>query len=298
MKWKIDDVPVFVAVVEQNGVSAAAKYLNMPKSSVSIGLSRLESGLGVRLIERNSRNLRITPEGENFYRRAQLIVEQVQEADAAVSGLSAAPRGRLTVAMPAAFAQEVLAPHVAQFCKLHPNLELELMVSPQGLRMVQDQADLAIIDGPLPDTTLVSRSLGTGPLIWVAAPSVAMALPTDVTADQIAGYVEICETRHGRSRFPVELGGRSCHIDLLHGISHVNDPITVREAVRNGAGVAPLPRRYCDRLLRNGSLVEVFENLRCLSNAPGLTAVCTAQQAMSPRVRSFLGFVAPLCDGL
>ncbi|MCK5751045.1 MAG: LysR family transcriptional regulator, partial [Oricola sp.] len=78
MRWTIDDVPVFLAVVDQKGVTAAARTLGMPKSTVSKALGRLEEALGLRLIERNSRNLRITREGETFYRQAVLIMEQVR----------------------------------------------------------------------------------------------------------------------------------------------------------------------------------------------------------------------------
>lgn len=295
MKWKIDDVPVFVAVVEQNGVSAAAKHLKMPKSSVSIGLSRLETGLGVRLIERNSRNLQITPEGERFYRRAQMIVEQVQEADAAISGVTATPKGRLSVAMPAAFAQEVLAPHLARFREIHPGVDLELVMTTQGLRMAQDQVDLAIAVGSLPETGLETRSLECGPLIWVTSPDYGRRLPLCLAPDKIAQHVQFCETRYGRARFPVCADGRATHVDLLHNVSHVDDPLVVREAVRNGAGVAPLPRRFCTRHLNEGTLVEVFSSVRCTTAATSFTAVCTGRSLMSPRVRVFLDFLTALC---
>ena len=106
MRWTIDDVPVFVAVVDQNGVTAAARALGMPKSTVSKALSRLEEALGLRLIERNSRNLRVTGEGETFYRQAVLIMEQVREADAAMAGLNAVPSGRLVAALPPALCQD------------------------------------------------------------------------------------------------------------------------------------------------------------------------------------------------
>ncbi|WP_010141846.1 LysR family transcriptional regulator, partial [Oceanicola sp. S124] len=83
----MDDLPVFVAVVDRNGITAAAKTLGMPKSTVSAALARLEAGLGLRLLERNSRSVRVTGEGETFYRQAQLILEQVRETDAAMAGL-------------------------------------------------------------------------------------------------------------------------------------------------------------------------------------------------------------------
>jgi len=298
MKWRIDDAAIFVAAAERNGISAAARHLNMPKSSVSAAISRLEQSLGLRLMHRSSRSLRITREGETFYRYALTIVEQAREADAAMAGLTAAPSGRLTVALPSAFAQEVVGPSLARFAERFPDIELDLQITSQGAELVRDQVDIAIVVGPLEDSGLITRTLVAGQLVWVASPDYAARLPENPTPQEISGHVRICEKRYGLARLPAHIDNKAAHLDLLHGISHVNDPLVVRQAVVNGAGVSVLPRRYCRKELEAGTLVEVFRNVRFDLSASKLSAIYPDRRLISPRIRVFIDFVSELCGEL
>ncbi|MFV0244000.1 MAG: LysR family transcriptional regulator [Qingshengfaniella sp.] len=295
MKWKIDDVPVFVAVVERNGITAAAEALGRPKSTVSAAITRLEKGLGLRLLDRNSRNLRVTAEGETFYRKAQLILEQVRDADATAAGLSAAPSGRLSVALPPAFAQEIVAPNLALFHRAFPRIELELVVTSYGLDLLRDQVDLAVVVGPQQDSDQVSRVIAAGPLIWVASPDYIAAHPPGDSLDEIRRHVMICETRYGQARMPVHVGQQATHLDLARGVAHVNDPLVVRNAVVNGAGLSVLPMRYCRQQIAEGSLVRVCPHVSFDIAAAALSVVYPSRRLLSPRIRAFVDFLATRC---
>ncbi|EAQ11336.1 DNA-binding transcriptional LysR family regulator [Maritimibacter alkaliphilus HTCC2654] len=295
MKWKIDDIPVFVAVVEQGGISAAADVLGQPKSTVSTTLARLEHALGLRLVDRNSRNLRVTEEGEVFYRQSLLILDQVREADAAAAGLSAAPSGRVVAAMPPAFTQEVVAPQIATFQARWPRLELDLVLTTQGVELLRDQVDLAVVVGPMVDSELVSRVLVAGPLAWVTSPAYAASHDLTGGTDSIRPHVRICEKRYGRPRMPVRVDGAPTHIDLSTGISHVNSPLVAREAVANGAGVSALPRLYMRESLASGRLVEVFRNVTFDLDASVLSVVYPHRRLLSPRLRVFVDFLEEVC---
>lgn len=298
MKWKIDDVPVFVAVVDQNGITAAAKVLGMPKSTVSTTLTRLEQALGLRLLDRNSRNLRITREGETFYRQAQLIVEQVREADAMMAGHNTVPSGRLSVALPPAFCQEIVAPKLATFRAAYPAIELDLIITSHGVELLRDLADIAVVVGPLEDSELVSRTLISGPLVWVACPEYLVDNPVGDDPKSIISHVQMCEKRYGLARMPVHVNRDAINIDLSHGISHVNDPLVVRRAVMNGAGLSLLPRHYCREQLSQGSLVEICQHVTFDLSASKLTAVYPSRRLMSPRIRAFLEFLNEVCARL
>ncbi|GAB4260223.1 MAG: LysR family transcriptional regulator [Pararhodobacter sp.] len=295
MKWKIDDVPIFVAVVEKNGISAAATALGMPKSTVSTAISRLEHGLGLRLIERDSRNIRVTGEGEAFYRRCLRIVEQVREADAAMAGHTAVPAGLLKVALPPAFCQEILAPRLARFRALFPGVDLDLYITTHGIEMIRDQVDVAIVVGPLEDSELIARPLITGPLIWVSSPDYAPRVRDALGARDICQHVQICERRYGVSRLPVHIDGKAAHLDLSRGLTHVNDPLVVRRAVMSGAGISLLPRHYCREQLSDGSLIAVCTHVTFDLSASRLTAIYPSRQFMPPRVRVFLEFLQEIC---
>jgi DNA-binding transcriptional LysR family regulator len=285
-------------VIEQNGITAAAEVLGMPKSSVSNAVARLERALGLRLIERDSRNLRITPEGEVFYRKALPIVEQATEADAAMAGLTAVPSGRLSVALPPAFSQEVFAPHLAGFARAYPEIELDITVSSHGAALIRDQVDVAVAVGPLEDSDLVSVVLISGPLVWVTSPGYAATLPAEVDERAISSHVLLCEKRYGLARLPVHVAGRAATIDLSHGVSHVNDPLAVRRAVLHGAGVSVLPRHYCREQLADGSLIEVWTSVAFDLAASKLTAIYPSRRLLSPRVRVFVNHLKAICAPL
>lgn len=294
MKWHLDDVPIFLAVVEQAGISAAARALGAPKSTISAALSRLESGLGLRLLDRSTRTLRLTAEGEAFRRQAQLIVEQAKEADALMGGLGAKPSGRLTVALPPAFAQDLVAPHLPRFRLLHPEVDLEIVVTTQGAAMVRDSVDLAVVVGALEDSELVSRTLLEPELIWVASPKWLQAHTLGQSLEDVRAQVQICETRYALRRLPLRVHGEEAHIDLSRGVVKVNHPLVVRRVVLEGGGISLLPHPYCADALAQGRLVQVLPHIRFAQVGSRLTVVYPGRRLLSPRVRVFLEFLTDL----
>lgn len=295
MKWHLDDIPVFLAIIEQGGITAAAQALDAPKSTVSATLSRLEHGLGLRLIERSSRSLRVTAEGEAFYRQALLIMEQARETEALMAGLGAAPKGRLTVALPPAFSQELVAPSLSMFCSRYPGIELEIVVTSHGAALVRDRVDLAVVVGTLEDSELVSLPLISGELAWIASPAWLTGNTPGQSLDEIRRQVQICETRYAQRRMPVTVDGESGFIDLARGIARVNDPLVVRAVVAGGGGISVLPRHYCTKPQAAGQLVEILQHVRLDQASSSLTAIYPNRRLLSPRVRVFLDFLRVIC---
>lgn len=295
LDWNVDDVPIFVAVVDNNGITAAARALGMPKSTVSTAISRLEQGLGLRLLDRNSRKLRVTGEGETFYRQSQLIMDQVRETSATMAGMTAEPRGRVTVALPPAFCQEIIAPRLADLRQAYPKLVVDFIVTPHGVPLLRDQVDLAVAVGPLDDSELISRNLLSGPLIWVASPAYAAAHRIGPSVEDLRSHIQVCESRYGLDRMPVHVSGQAGQIDLYRGIARVNNPLVVRSAVLGGAGVAPLPLHYCRAQLAEGSLVELCQHISFDVSASVLSVVYPGRRLLSPRVRAFLDFITEAC---
>jgi DNA-binding transcriptional LysR family regulator len=294
VKWHLDDLPVFLAVVEQAGITAAARTLGAPKSTVSAALSRLESGLGLRLLDRSTRTLRLTAEGEAFRRQAQLIVEQAREADALMGGLGSKPSGRLTVALPPAFTQDLVAPQLPRFHARYPDIDLEIVVTTQGAAMVRDRADLAVVVGALEDSELVSRTLLEPELIWVASPKWLQDHTLGQTLEALRAQVQVCETRYAQRRMPLLVHGEEACIDLSRGIMKVNHPIVVRRVLLEGGGVSLLPRLYCTDALAQGRLVQVLSHIRFARVGSRLTVVYASRRLLSPRVRAFLEFLTEL----
>ena len=145
MKWNINDIPVFVAVAEYAGISLAARKLGMPKSSVSRAITRLEAALGLSLFDRNTRNLRLTDEGQVFLSHASLIVEQAEAASAALAGIQKRPSGNLTVAVPMAFSREIIGGRLAEFSAAYPDIKLDIRVVGHPVNLMSDHIYLSFL---------------------------------------------------------------------------------------------------------------------------------------------------------
>lgn len=296
MNWSLNDIPTFVAVVEQSGITSAAKRLKLAKSTVSQSITRLESALGVRLFERNSRAIKVTNEGQAFYDKAQLIMEQVREAESIMRGLTENPTGRLSVAAPPAFTQEYLAPQIHKFKRDYPDVDLELSSTVNRVDLFSDGVDIAIVVGVQSDSDLIVKTLWAGRLIWIASPDYATGITEPDSIDSLLKHVQVSESRYAHRKFPVHSKERRVRIDLHTGIVKFSDPLAARAAVLGGAGVAPMPERYARALIEQKRLVEVFPTIECDHVASSLNVVYPSRRLNSPRVRAFLNFLDEVGD--
>ncbi|MDQ5769295.1 LysR family transcriptional regulator [Thiothrix subterranea] len=296
MNWNLDDVPVFVAVVTQNGVSTAADYLGISKSAVSKALARLEQGLGMRLLERNTRNIRITSEGEAFYRHSLLILEQVDEANAVMAGLAAIPSGRLVVALPMAFGREIVAPHLSKFRQQYPQIALEIMITSHPVDIIRDQVDIAVVIGLLNDSELIVKKLYESKLVCVTTPAYAQRHHLGDSPEELLAHVQICEKRYASSHCPIRLHGHKKPMELGKNVIYVNDPIAVRDAVLHGCGVSLVPDQYCKTQLHSGELIRVFEQMDFDASVSVISAIYPSRRLISNKTRVFLDFLIHLCE--
>ena len=245
MKWNVDDLPCFVAVADLGGISAAARALNIPKSSVSRILSRLEDGLGLQLFVRGSRALRLTHDGAQFYRHAGRILEQVDAATAELAGLGETPRGRLTVALPMAFGREIVGPRLSDFQARYPDIRLDVRIGSRLPDPLREQIDVAVVVGMPPDSDLIQQRLIDTPLVWIADPQTARSLPETFVAEPIGKFIRAVETRYATGS--LLLAGEDAvqirmELDLTK-VMQINDPLIVRDLVAAGGG-CPSPRCY------------------------------------------------------
>lgn len=295
MQWNIDDLPMFIAVVDHKGFSAAADYLGISKSAVSKALQRLEGALGVRLLERNSRNIRITSEGEAFYRQGVLIMDQVNEANHLMSGLTSKPRGRLVVSLPVGFTREIIAPRLGEFHETFPEIELEVVITSHPVDIIRDQIDIAVVVGVQNNSELIVRTLYESRLTCVASPAYVKANKLDDSTDSLASHIKICETRYATQRFPILVGGQKKIINLKSDVIQVNDPTTVREAVLHGCGVGLIPNQYCKKLVASKQLVQVFSNISFELSMSVVSATYPSRRLISNKTRAFLEFLIKIC---
>ena len=297
MKWNVDHLPAFIAVAEQGGISAAARLLDEPKSTVSRAITRLEEDVGLQLFVRGTRSLRLTHDGTQFYRHAVRILEQVEAASAELAGLSETPRGTLTVALPMAFGREIVGPHLAGFQSAFPDIRLDLRIGSGQPDLIRDAIDIAVVVGSVADSDLIRQQLIDTPLIWIAAPDVAAALPPNLSPEELAPLIRVAEARYAEAPLSVqdESGGTRRITLGSRQVMKVNDPIILREIVRSGGGLSFAPDIYCRDAISNGSLVQLYPNTR-IREESSLSLLYPGRRLVPKKAQAFISFLRDICS--
>lgn len=154
------DIALFVEVAKANSFSVAATRLGMPNSSLSVRISHFEKALGLRLFHRSTRQISLTDEGFTYLSRCEPILEEARAATLELRDRSHSARGHLRLSMPVDFGVLMVAPAVAAFSRLYPEITFDFDTSPGRIDLVSEQCDIAIRMGELPDSSLTSRRLG------------------------------------------------------------------------------------------------------------------------------------------
>ena len=169
----LNDIRFFASVVEQNGFSAAARLLNFPKSSVSRRVSRLEARLGMRLLERSTRQVRLTEAGSAYYARCKASLEDLESAEKDIARLRADPIGIIRVSCPTGLAQFYLARVIPEFLARYPLVRIQVIATNRAIDLVHDKIDVAIrARFQLEDEAVTMRKLGGSWHIFVASSAV------------------------------------------------------------------------------------------------------------------------------
>lgn len=161
MTSDLNDTLIFVKVVEQGSFTAAARLLGQPKTTVSRKVQELESRLGARLLHRTTRSLGLTEAGTVYYEHCKRIALELEQAESAVSQLQSGPRGWLRFTVPNAIGNTWIAPLLGEFQARYPEIRLDMHLSNDTMNLTSGEFDLALRAGPLPDSNLVARKLGT-----------------------------------------------------------------------------------------------------------------------------------------
>lgn len=167
----VDQMRTFIRVVDAGGISAAADQLDIAKSAVSRRLMELEKRLGVRLLNRTTRRMSLTDSGHSFYARTVQILEDIIEAEEAVSATDLAVSGRLRIAVPLSFGLSHVGPAVNEFLDRHPGVEFDIDFNDRQVDLVQEGFDMAVRIGDVAETSLVARRIATIRNVVCASPA-------------------------------------------------------------------------------------------------------------------------------
>lgn len=280
----------FNAVALHGGFGPAARALDRPKATLSRRVAELEESLGVRLIERGARRLRLTEEGVALHERTRALMEEIQEAGEAVASRAPVARGRLRISAPVVFAHVVLCPIAARFALAYPQVELEMIAEDRVVNPVDEGYDLVIRIDPPSDERLMGRRIYADQRVVVAAP--AMSLPAVAThrADGIAVPAVMFAAASAGAQWDMRTKEGDTITLTPVPVLRLSSLLMVREAVLQGAGAALLP----------GLLVEgdvAAGRLKCWGMAGPIVeiwALYNSRRLLSAKVRAFMDMLRDL----
>jgi len=247
----------FVRVVETGGFTRAAVALGLPPSSVSRSIARLEADLGITLLERTTRKVALTDGGRAFFERARDALAGLAEASSLAADASVAARGEVRIAVPIEVGATT-GPVFAAFLRAEPGIWVEVTFTQRGAELVGDAVDLAIAIGPLPDSSLRSRRLGTISNRLYAAPSYVASHGQPRTFAELARHPAIVMRASGGVGRFVLTGPRGAErIDVRARLVGDSQQF-VTDAAIAGLGVALLPVTIGERGVRDGALVAIL----------------------------------------
>jgi len=285
------EMEVFVRVVELGGFSAAARSFRMTPSAVSKLVARLESRLGVRLVNRSTRKLQLTPEGTAYYDRALRILEDIDTAEREAT-TGATPRGRLRVNTSVPFGLHRLLPLLPGFMRRHPGVQVDVALTDTVVDLLEERADVAIRVGPLRESRLLARKLGESPMVVVAAPSYLGEHGTPQTPHDLAHHnmLGFCFTKQIEG-WPFRDGKGG--VISIHPVGNalVSDGEAMQRLVVAGLGLARLTRFHVQADIDAGRLVPVLEAYNP-GDLEAVHAVFVGHGGQLPaRVRAFLDYL-------
>jgi DNA-binding transcriptional LysR family regulator len=289
------EMRVFLRVAAEGSFSAAGRAVGMTPSSTAKLISRIEHRLGVRLIERSTRRLRLTGEGEVYRERAELILAELDALDAEVSGGAAEPTGVLRINVSVPFGRHCLLPLVPEFRRAHPGIELDLTFTDDVVDLHAALVDIAFRVGRLEDSTLLAVRLGTVRRRIVASPDYLAArgvplTPADLERHDCLGF----NFRRAAAVWPLRSGGRLVDREV-HAPIIANNGETVRHLALLGLGLARLAEFHVAQDLRAGALVTVLDD--AVTDEEEIHALYVGRERAPTRVRAFLDFMTPRLRG-
>jgi DNA-binding transcriptional LysR family regulator len=285
-----DPMRVFVAAVDHGGFTAAADGLELTPSGVSKIIGRLEDRLGVRLLNRTTRRIDLTPEGETYLTSARFILAEIDEMEAAVGQSSTRPKGLLRVNTGTAFAVHALMPALPVFLATYPEINLTLEVTDRRIDVVAERADVAIRTGPLSDGSLMGQKIADMRRVVVAAPSYLERFGVPTAPQQLADHsCLLISDQPSLAKWPFLVDGQLVSMEVSGRVAVGSADALMRLAVAGG-GIARLGDVVVADAIRSGALVPLFQDVHVAEAAP-ITAVYPAGRHRAPKVRVFIEFL-------
>ena len=287
---RFTELAAFVRTVDRGSQAAAARELGVTPAMVGRYVRALEDRLGTRLLNRTTATQSLTEAGATFYARASAVLEQLDEAERSASDRQAEPRGTLRVNAPMSFGVRHLAAAVSGFCALHAGVRVEMVLNDRVVDLVEEGYDAAVRIGRLADSGLIVRRLATCRLAVCASPEYLARRGVPVTPADLRGHDCLLYAYASDGSTWTFRGERGEEQVRLSGGLVANNGDALLAAALAGQGVILQPTFIVGDALREGRLVRLLPGYRLQDL--DVHAVYPSSRHLSPKVRSFVGFLA------
>lgn len=288
MSPSLDLLVSFVEIAEAGSLAKAAARSGIPTSTLSRNLARLEAELGRRLVQRSTRALSLSEDGQSLYQRSAGLLRHLREELEAAAHADREPRGLLRLTAPSGFGRVVLAPLIAEFMQRHPLVEVEVLLADQRLNLIEDGIDLAFRMGRLEDSSLMARRIGTIERVLCASPAYLDARGRPQTPQDLRGHAYLALQRDQQTIAMQSVQGREVAVTLRPRL--VCAPAdALLPSLLAGLGVAWVPGFHVHELIQAGTLERLLPAWRLPEAA--ISLVYASARGMPGRLSAFIAFV-------
>ncbi len=288
---RLESMSILLSVAEAGSLSAAARKLRTPLATVSRKVSELEKHLKARLLTRTSRRAALTDAGQSYVAACKRILEDVEAAERAAAGEFIAPKGELVITAPSVFGRLHLLPVVLEFLAAHPDIDIRLVLADRVVNILEDQVDLAVRIGELPDSSLVARRLGAIRRVVCGSPAYFARRGIPKTPPELGAHDCISfEPLSSAEAWNFTVGKSDIRVAIRSRLA-VNGAEAAIDAAVAGIGVTRVLSYQMAAAQKAGALAIVLRDFEPPSWPVSL--VYPSQRLAPLKLRSFIDFAAP-----
>ncbi|MBN3803894.1 LysR family transcriptional regulator [Paraburkholderia sp. Ac-20336] len=291
---RFEAMEIFTRVVEANSFTKVSESLDLPRAKVSRTIQALEEHVGVRLLNRSTRQVSVTEDGAEFYERCVRILADVTDAESSLSNKRENPAGTIRVDTSGTLARSLLLPALDDFYRQYPAIDVRLGLADRNIDLIQDGVDCVIRMGTPEESSLVARRIGLARIVTCASPAYLEKHGTPATLAELDRHraVNYVSARSGKTfPFEYEVEGEIERIAMT-GTLAVNDGSVYITAGVLGHGIIQPSRFMVAELIEQGALTEILGNY----TSPGtpLSILYAHRRNLSSRLRAFIDWVSEL----
>lgn len=287
---RYDDLAIFIAVVERGSLIAAANKINIPSSTLSRRLSRLEADLKIKLLERTSRKIHLTEKGKIFYEQCSPLIQQLKQSTKALTESIDNAHGKLKITVPTYIGNTMMAGFFVDFMTLYPKIDLEMILSNDIEDILDKEIDVAIRVGPLDDSNFIAQRLWDIDYVLCASPEYLSKYAMPSTPEDIRNHQAIIlRTQPFPWRFRRLEEQLDTYITPLSRLD-LNDFQLAIHAAINGIGIICLPGLIAKELLNSGQLVQLMPEYE-LMNRRTVYAVYPERRYLPKKIKLLIDYI-------